>query len=124
MYNLPGRDIALDLNLLALGARECFYSLVCVRVDDFVAELLASTPLAFFGRSLRHVLDTSWNFIVGFEVHGVSDFNMTAEAGPVWIIGEVGGVDDKVEQFQAFGELVGEFVGLIKLLFLSRCQQG
>ena len=64
------------------------------------------------------------NFIVRFKVHGVGDFNVTVEAGPVWIVGEVGGVDGKVEQFQAFGELVGEFVGLIKLRFLSRCQQG
>ena len=127
MYDLPSHDIALGLILPTLGligARGCFYGLICVRVDDFFAELLISTPLTFFGGSLRHVLDTGWNFIVGFEVHGVGNLNVTVEAGPVRIVGKVGGIDDKVEQFQAFGEFVGEFVSLIKLLFLSRRQQG
>jgi hypothetical protein len=103
------------------GARGCFRGLVC---DEPVAELSTSTPLTLFGRSVRHILDTGRNFIVGFEVHGVGDFNMTVEARPAWIVGKAGGIDDKVVQFQAFGELVGEFIGLIELLFLSRRQQG
>jgi hypothetical protein len=115
---LPGRDIALSLSLPALGARGCFRGLVCD------AELSTSTPLPLFGRSVRHILDTGRNFIVGFEVHGVGSFNITVEARPAWIVGKAGGIDDKVVQFQAFGELVGEFIGLIELLFLSRRQQG
>lgn len=117
VFKLPGCDIALSLSLPALGARGCFRGLV---YDEPVAELSISTPLALFGRSVRHILDTGRNFIVGFEVHGISDFNMTVEARPAWIVGKAGRIDAKVEQFQAFGELVSEFIGLIELLFLSR----